>query len=147
MKYLTAAVLMGLSLVVQAEVIDVSNEELQKLIAQGVKVVDLRTAGEWKQTGVLAGSHMITLFDERGGTNPEWVREVNTLSPTDQPVALICRTGNRTRVAAKMLSDATPSRKIYNVRSGITAWARQGLPVVPFQQNQKTSGVRCAPIC
>lgn len=147
MKTIVAALLIGTSLFAQAEIIDVSNEELQLLMAQGVKVVDLRTAGEWQQTGVLAGSHMITLFDERGRPNPDWSKEVNAISPADQPVALICRTGNRTRVAAKMLSEASPLRKIYNVRSGITAWARAGQPVVPFEQNLKTVGVRCAPVC
>ena len=147
MKRFLAALFMFASVMAQAEVVDVSNEELQKLMAQGVKLVDLRTAGEWQQSGVLAGSHMITLFDERGRPNPDWQKDVNALTPTDQPVALICRTGNRTRVAAKMLSDASPSRKIYNVRNGITGWSRAGQPVVPFQQNLKTAGVRCAPSC
>lgn len=147
MKKYWAGLLIACSPFAAAEVIDVSNEELQKLVADGVAVVDLRTAGEWQQTGVLAGSHMITLFDERGRTNPDWVRDVNAVSAAGQPVALICRTGNRTRVAAKMLSDAAPSRKVYNVRSGITAWTRQGLPVVPFQENRKTAGVSCLPVC
>ena len=147
MKSLWVAVLLSVSFGAQAEVIDVGNEELQALMARGVKVIDLRTAGEWQQTGVVAGSQMITLFDERGRVNPDWTREVNALAAEDQPVALICRTGNRTRAAAKMLSDASPSRKVYNVRSGITAWMRASLPVVPFHQNVKTAGVRCGPVC
>lgn len=147
MKHLIAAALMCGSMIAQAEVIDVSNEELQQLMAQGVKLVDLRTAGEWQQTGVVAGSHMLTLFDERGRANPDWSKEVNSVSGAEQPVVLICRTGNRTRVAARMLSEASPSRKVYNVRSGITAWVKAGQPVVPFQQNLKTAGVRCAPVC
>ena len=147
MKRLIAALGVFFSFGAQAEVIDVSNDEFQKLINQGVKVVDLRTAGEWQQTGVVAGSHMITLFDERGRPNPDWNREVNTITPTPQPVVLICRTGNRTGVAAKMMNEANPTRKIYNVKQGITGWMRAGLPVVPFQQNVKTAGVRCGPVC
>lgn len=147
MKVFVAAALMCGSLCAQAEVIDVSNEELQQLMAQGVKLVDLRTAGEWQQTGVVAGSHMLTLFDERGRANPEWSKEVAAVSAAEQPVVLICRTGNRTRVAARMLSEAAPARKVYNVRAGITGWAKAGLPVIPFQQNLKTAGVRCAPVC
>lgn len=147
MKFFIAAALACSSMMVQAEVIDVSNEELQQLMAQGVKLVDLRTAGEWQQTGVVAGSHMLTLFDERGRANPEWSQAVNSISAPAQPVALICRTGNRTRVAAKMLSEASPARKVYNVRAGITAWVKAGQPVIPFQQNLKAAGVRCAPVC
>lgn len=147
MKFLVATALICGSLVAQAEVIDVSNEELQQLMTQGVTLVDLRTAGEWRQTGVVAGSHMLTLFDERGRANPEWSTAVAAVSPAGQPVALICRTGNRTRVAARMLSEASPTRKVYNVRSGITGWVKAGQPVIPFQQNLKTAGVRCAPVC
>lgn len=147
MKFLVAVALICGSLVAQAEVIDVSNEELQQLMAQGVQLVDLRTAGEWQQTGVVAGSHMLTLFDERGRAHPEWSKAVAAVSAAEQPIALICRTGNRTRVAARMLSEASPTRKVYNVRSGITAWVKAGQPVIPFQQNLKTAGVRCAPVC
>lgn len=147
MKKLLAALFVFSSMTAHADIIDVGNEELRQLMAQGVKLVDLRTAGEWQQTGVVEGSHMITLFDEKGRANPDWIREVNALSASDRPIALICRTGNRTRVAAKALNDASPSRKIYNVRAGITGWTKAAQPVVPFQQNLKTAGVRCAPVC
>lgn len=132
----------------QAEIVDIGNEELKKLLAQGVKVLDVRTASEWKETGVLAGSQMITLFDERGQANPStWQGEVGAVSASTQPLVLICRTGRRSMAAAKILSDASPSRKIYNVRDGISGWIRGGQSVVPYQQNLKTPGVRCAPSC
>lgn len=131
-----------------AEIIDIGNEELKKLAAQGVKLVDLRTAGEWRQTGVVAGSQMITLFDEYGQAKPElWKSEVNALSAPAQPIVLICRSGQRSAVAAKMLDQASPSRRIYNVKEGINGWIRAGQSVVPYPQNLKTAGVRCAPSC
>ena len=147
MKRLLAAVLICSPFFARADIVDVGNEELRQLIAQGVKLVDLRTAGEWQQTGVVAGSHMVTLFDEKGRANPGWSAEVNAISAPNQPIALICRSGNRTRVAAKLLNDATPTRRIYNVRAGINGWLQAAQPVVPFQQNLKTAGVRCAPVC
>lgn len=147
MKTLVTLLLLGMSLLARAEIVEIGNEELRKLVAQGVKLVDLRTAGEWQQTGVLAGSHMITLFNERGQANPDWKKEVNAVAPADQPLVLICRSGNRSGVAAKMLNEASPSRRIYNVREGMNGWARAGQPVVSFQQNQKTAGIRCAPVC
>jgi rhodanese-related sulfurtransferase len=132
----------------QAEIVDIGNDELKRLVAQGVKVVDVRTAGEWKESGVLAGSQMITLFDERGQSNPAaWQSEVDADSGSAKPVVLICRTGRRSLAAAKILSEASPARKIYNVRDGIGGWVRGGQSVVPYQQNLKTAGVRCAPNC
>ena len=147
MKVLFSLLMLVLPLVARAEIVDIGNDELRKLVAQGVKLVDLRTVGEWRQTGVVAGSHMITLFDERGQVNPDWKRDVAALAPADQPIVLICRSGNRSGIAAKMLAEASPTRRIYNVREGMNGWARAGQPIVSLQQNQKTAGIRCAPVC
>ena len=49
-----------------AEVVNVDNAELARLAASGVPVIDVRTEGEWKQTGVIGGSKLVTYFDEQG---------------------------------------------------------------------------------
>ena len=49
-----------------AEVVNVDNAELARLAASGVPVIDVRTEGEWKQSGVISGSKLLTYFDERG---------------------------------------------------------------------------------
>ncbi len=46
----------------QAEVIQVDNDALQQLIDQGIPVIDVRTASEWQQTGVIEGSHLLTFL-------------------------------------------------------------------------------------
>jgi phage shock protein E len=48
--------------------------------------------------------------------------------PKDQPIVLYCRSGNRSGVAAQMLTQAGYS-EVYNLGS-IMAWQAQGLPVV-----------------
>ena len=69
-----------------------------------------------------------------------WLRNpARKASPA--PVVLICRTGKRSALAAKMLNDAAPTRKIYNVSDGITGWSRANQPVVSFQQNVQTVAV------
>lgn len=132
-----------------AEIIDIDNDTLRQLAAQGVPVVDLRTAPEWKQTGVVDRSHMLTLFDERGQADPAgWLRQVDQLSGgADKPVVLICRTGNRTRAAARYMDQRQPGRKIYNVAQGITGWMKSGNPVVSQQQNLQHAGISCGPTC
>jgi rhodanese-related sulfurtransferase len=131
MKLSTATLLLAalLALPARAEVIEIGNDELKALKAQGVKVIDLRTAGEWRQTGVLEGS------------------QINAVSAPAQPVVLICRSGSRSGKAANLLHEANPSRKIYNVKGGMSGWVRAGQSVVPFEQNLKTAGVRCSPSC
>ena len=54
----------------QAEIVDVDNAELARLIAAGVPVIDIRTAGEWDETGIVPGSHPLTYFDDKGNADP-----------------------------------------------------------------------------
>jgi rhodanese-related sulfurtransferase len=143
------ALLLSLSVTLaRAEVVDIGNEQLKALIAQGVSVVDIRTAGEWRQTGVLKGSQMITLFDEMGRADPElWVRELDKVAPAGKPVILICRTGNRTGVASRMLDKSGRKGTVYNVKAGIVGWLGEKQAVVSLQDNLKQAGIACSPKC
>ncbi len=49
--------------------------------------------------------------------------------PRDQSVFLICATGNRSKVAARILLGAGFTRAV-NVRGGTVAWMRDGLPMM-----------------
>lgn len=48
--------------------------------------------------------------------------------PTDRPVVAVCRSGNRSGVAAAALAQA--GLEVVNMAGGMTAWAAAGLPVV-----------------
>ena len=109
---------------------NVSNEQLKALLEKGVTLVDIRRSEEWRQTGIIEGSHKITLFDGRGRIAPDFQRKFEAVTDPDKPVALICRTGNRTRVASRLLSRQLGYKHIYNVERGITDWIRKGYPVV-----------------
>lgn len=122
--------MLGLPLA-RAEVVDISNAELARLAVSGVPIVDIRTEGEWKETGVVPGSRLITLFDERGRPDPAWLEKVREVAKPDQPVVVICRSGNRTRAASDLLSRQGGYAKVYNVRDGIRAWAKEGRAMVP----------------
>lgn len=146
-RWLAAIVAMSASLA-HAEIVNVGNDELKNLLKQGTPLVDLRTVGEWRQTGVVDGSQLIMLYDERGRADPEqWMQQLEKVADPTKPIALICRTGNRTGKAAQMLAQKYPQRTIYNVREGITGWARAGQPVVSVQQNAQHAGITCSPSC
>ena len=116
---------------VHAEVINVDNAELARLAAKGVSVIDVRTEGEWKSTGVIAGSRRITFLDESGRANPpQWLEKVKVVARPDQPVILICRSGNRSRTAAQFLSEQAGYKMVYNVSKGIGGWIGEGRPTV-----------------
>lgn len=113
----------------QGDVSNVSNAELQDLMAKGVTLVDIRLPEEWRQTGVIKGSKQLTLFGKNGSVAPDFLTELQKIVPANKPVALICRTGNRTRAGSAMLAQAGYSH-VYNVTDGIMGWLKEGKPVV-----------------
>jgi rhodanese-related sulfurtransferase len=115
----------------RAEVIDIDNAELAKLVAAGVPVIDIRTKPEWEQTGIVPGSHLLTFFDERGKADPAaWLDRARAIAKPGDPLVVICRSGNRTKPVSQFLSERAGYAKVYNVKHGIGAWAREGRPVV-----------------
>lgn len=113
----------------QGSVSNVSNTELQDLMAKGVTLVDIRLPEEWQQTGVIKDSKPLTLFEKNGSVAPNFLADLQKIVPANKPVALICRTGNRTRAGSEMLAQAGYSQ-VYNVTNGITGWIKEGKPVV-----------------
>lgn len=132
-KQTLIAALFGLAaLGARAEVVNIDNAELARLAASGVAVIDIRTEGEWKETGVIAGSRLLTFFDEKGRADPPaWLDKVKAVARPDQPVILICRSGNRTRAATQFLSQQAGYKTVYNATTGLSSWAREGRPMVP----------------
>lgn len=108
---------------------NVDNEGLKALLAQGVPLYDVRRPEEWRQTGVVEGSRTLTYVDARGRLNPEILPRIQAEVPKDAPIALICRTGNRTDSLARELAKLGYTR-VFNVRDGISKWIAEGNPVV-----------------
>ena len=103
------------ALSVRADVVDIDNAELARLSAAGVPVIDIRTEGEWQETGIVAGSKLLTFVDERGRTDsPAWLEKVRGVAGPDQPVILICRSGKRTKAASRVLSQEAGYGKVYS---------------------------------
>jgi rhodanese-related sulfurtransferase len=112
----------------QGSITNVSNAELQKLLDQGVTLVDIRRPEEWQETGVIAGSQRLTLFTANGSVAPNFLSDLEKAASRDKPVALICRTGNRTRAGSEMVAQAGYGQ-VYNVTKGITGWIAEGRAV------------------
>jgi rhodanese-related sulfurtransferase len=106
-------------------------------VASGdLTLIDIRTPGEWRQTGVAPGARRI---DMRQPGGPKGFAEAvaNAVGGNKEaPIALICRTGNRSGAVQAALKEQGFSR-VYNVREGMagssagSGWLRQGLPLEP----------------
>lgn len=131
---ITAGMVISMIKMADAGVININNQELSVLLNQGVAIVDIRTEPEWRQTGVIPGSHLLMLFDEkRNVVDPQgWLAQVKAIIPMDKPVILICRVGNRTVPATQFLVKSGYS-KVYNVTGGIVPWIKAGLPIARYK--------------
>ena len=116
---------------VRADVVDIDNAQLAKLAASGVPLIDIRTRPEWEESGIVPGSHLLTFFDERGKADPAaWLEKAKTVAKPGDPLIIICRSGNRTKVLSQFLSQKAGYAKVYNVKNGIRDWAKEGRPMV-----------------
>lgn len=109
---------------------DITVTETRALAETGdVTLIDVRRAREWKSTGMAEGAIGITLQDK------DFVEQVIAAVGGDksQPIALICRSGNRSGRAQKQLLAAGFTR-VQNVTGGTLAWKKQGLPVDECQR-------------
>ena len=112
---------------------NINNAKLKELIDSGVTLVDIRLEEEWLQTGIVEGSKTITLFT-RAGVNPNFQAEFTAVTDPSKPVALICRTGNRTSNASKMIAQQLGYKNVLNVTHGITGWIAEKRPVVSYKK-------------
>ncbi|NWG85995.1 MAG: rhodanese-like domain-containing protein [Hydrogenophilaceae bacterium] len=109
---------------------NIDNTQLQTLLKQGVTIYDVRRPEEWRQTGVVEGSRLLTFVDANGRPTPDFFARFTTEVKKDEPVIVICRTGNRTDVLARLLVEELGYRQVYNVRDGITRWIAEKNPTV-----------------
>lgn len=112
---------------------NISNAKLKALLAEGVTLVDIRRKEEWQHTGVIKGSKTITFFDNTGRINPNFAPEFTALVKKDQPVALICHTGNRTKIASEAIVKQLGYKNVLNVTHGITGWIAEKRPVTKYK--------------
>ena len=133
---LLSALLLLAGAAARADVVDVDNAEFARLMAAGVPVIDIRTAPEWEETGIVARSHLLTFFDERGKTDPAaWLEKAKAIAKPGDPVILLCRSGNRTKAASQFLSQQAGYARVYNVKDGIKLWIKEGRPLTPAAQS------------
>lgn len=132
MRPLILACLLAFGAIARAEVIDIDNAQLEKLSASGVPVIDIRLQSEWEETGIVAGSRLLTFFDEKGRYDAAaWLEKVKPIAKPNEPVIVICRSGNRTKPVSQLLSQQAGYATVYNVKHGIKGWIGAGGQVSP----------------
>ncbi len=99
-------------------------------------LLDIRSPGEWKETGVAAGAEMVTVHRR------DFLAAVLKVTGGDRnkPIALICAIGGRSAMARRFLSKHGFTNVI-DVSEGMLGnhrgpgWIRRGQPVLAYSGN------------
>ncbi|MFY9143473.1 rhodanese-like domain-containing protein [Sulfuricurvum sp.] len=105
----------------------------QKLIDSKIKIIDIRTPGEWKTTGIIKGSIPIMFFDEQGNYNTEaFLGELNKVVKKNEKFALICNSGSRSQVVGTFLGKQL-GYHVVDLQGGIQYVIRKKIPLEPYK--------------
>ncbi|MBL8480468.1 MAG: rhodanese-like domain-containing protein [Sterolibacteriaceae bacterium] len=114
---------------------DLSAPDAAAAVAAGkITLIDIRTPPEWKETGVAKGANLINMLHPQGAPGFTNALLDKVKGDKNAPIALICRTGNRTTQVQRYLQ-SHGFTQVYNVKEGMAGsgagpgWLKRGLPV------------------
>ena len=114
---------------------DLTAPEAAAAVAAGkVTLIDIRTPPEWKETGVARGAKLLNMLHPQGAPGFTNALLDKVKGDKNAPIALICRTGNRTTQVQRYLQ-SQGFTNVYNVKEGMAGsgagpgWLKRGLPV------------------
>ncbi len=125
-------VLTLLPLIARAEPDMTAPEAYEAARSGKVRLIDIRTPQEWRQTGVAPGAGRMDMYRGAEPLLRGVLQEVK--GDRNAPIAIICRTGNRTTQAQKFLQQQGFTQ-VWNVKEGMAGsaagpgWIRRGLPL------------------
>lgn len=102
---------------------EVKNVNINADILKDYQVIDVRTPTEWSQTGMIDGAIGISIQDENGNFNENFLNEIKKIS-SKKPIAVVCRSGGRSTKAAKILDEN--GYEITNLLGGMNSLLEQG---------------------
>ena len=135
MKKAVAYILL-LPILLFAEVKNLDVSTFEKMVQSGVPVIDIRTPGEWKETGIIEKSKTIMFFQPNGRYDlQDFLNRLKKLGiDRDKPFILVCRSSSRTRMLGNFLSEKLGYKNVYHLQGGILNWKRHGKPLKPYNR-------------
>jgi len=101
----------------------VNADELLNAQKNGAIIIDIRREEEWKATGVIEGSKLITAFQKDGSIHPEFQNKFFSVAVTKEtPIVLYCRTGNRTNSLGNAIISQLGFTDVSHLSYGIKGW-------------------------
>lgn len=114
-------------------------EARQRAAAGAVTLIDVRRPEEWRSTGTPEGAARIDMLHPGGAEGFLNAVLTKVKGNRNAPIALICRTGNRSAQVQRFLQEQGFTR-VFNVREGMAGsaagpgWLERGLPIDACRQ-------------
>lgn len=103
-------------------------------IEKDIKIIDIRTPSEWRETGIVKGAYTLMFFDEQGRFDIQgFLDQLNKIVKKDEQFALICRTGSRTAEVSKFLANEM-GYNVINLRGGVMKLRYEGYKFIPYSK-------------
>jgi len=132
-KIILGLLLLGSSLLAEITNVIVTPEFVN---SAKLKIIDIRTKGEWKETGIIKGSYPLTFFNEKGNYDIDgFLKSLNKIVNKDEKFALICRTGSRTGMVSNFLGKKLDYHVI-NLKGGLMKLIRAGYKTVSYNSQK-----------
>lgn len=106
-----------------------------EFLTSGVKIIDIRTEKEWRETGVVKGALGLTFYREDMTYDAEaFLTKLKQHVSPNETIAILCRSGNRSdKVSRYLVQHGFVS--VINVDGGVTRAKEAGIRLVPYQQD------------
>ncbi|TXE81596.1 rhodanese-like domain-containing protein [Campylobacter peloridis] len=116
-------IFLSLALCASFALAEVKNVDINAEILENYQVIDVRKPSEWEQTGMIKEAIGISLYNENGSLNENFVEEVKKIS-SEKPIAIVCRSGARSSQAATLLDQN--GIDVTNLSGGMNSLLSQG---------------------
>jgi len=107
-----------------------------QFIKSDLKIIDIRTEKEWRQTGILPKAYTLTFFQADGSYDfRDFLNKLNKIIEKDEVFAIICRSGHRSKIVSNFLSKN--GYNVINLVGGMNyATKKLGLPIKKYLGNK-----------
>jgi rhodanese-related sulfurtransferase len=118
-----------------AGVVALDIPDFENFRAHNVPIIDIRTPGEWKETGIIEKSVPLTFFRNDGSYDLEgFLAHLKRLGiDKKKPFVLVCRSASRTKTLGNFLSNKLGFEKVYELKGGILNWKAHRKPLKPVR--------------
>jgi rhodanese-related sulfurtransferase len=106
---------------------------------KNITTIDIRTKGEWLNTGIFPNSIPISFFDRNHNYNAKkFLKELNkAIENKNSKFAVICRSGHRSGIVTKFL-DSKGYSNVINLQGGVKHFTKiLKMKLEPYNPNKK----------